>query len=108
MDQQTLKRILRELEGMESSRGLEMGELLDVSDELRRTLTWMVRKRRFEVKDLAKKIKLDNSAARQLINAMLRKGMLTITDAEDVEQYSTTMRFIPKYRVSEDIWKKLE
>ena len=108
MDEVTLKHISRELEVMNAQNGFEMAELLDISDELRRLLTWMVRKRQFSVNDLAKRINVDASAARGLINTMLRKGFIKITETEDVERYSTTMNYVPKYKVPNDIWKALE
>ena len=108
MDQETLNQLLQEVNTMQESGRLEMGELLEASDELRQLLIWMVRQKQFEVADVAEQTGLGSSGSKDLINALLRKGILHITDSEKVDKFSTTMRFVPKYKVPEDIWKALE
>ena len=110
MDQQTYEKLLADLEEVDARDGLDINDLLFITDDLRKLLTWMVRRSRFDSYDLSSHTELDKSRIRELLAVLLRKGFIEITEAEEQVQYQTrvTGSFSRKYRVPSDVWKLLD
>lgn len=110
MDQQTYDEILAGLERVDAKDGVDINELLFLSEDLRKLLTWMVRISRFDSHDLTSHMDLDKATIKELLGVMLRKGLIEITEAEEQVQYQTrvTGSFSRKYRVPSDVWKLLD
>ena len=102
MDAKSYHSLMLELETLEPKKSLQMSELLDVSDELRQVITWMIRKVQFQDRALAGHLGLKLSEVRKLLILMLYKGLITETEKED-GQYRTKLTIEPRYRVENDI-----
>ncbi len=109
MEDQALHRMLAEVEALEVSNGVDMNELLTVSDELRSLLVWMVRRHGFQPEDLAAFLTCSPEAARLLLERMTTRSL--VEEVEDTQVYHLQMassRSSRKYRVSEEVWKTFD
>lgn len=109
MEDQALHRILTEIEALEASNGVDMNELLVVSDELRSLLVWMVRQHGFQPEDLAAFLTSSPEAARRLLECMAAKSL--VEEVQDTQVYHlqvASSRSSRKYRVSEEVWKTFD
>ncbi len=109
MDDKTFKKLLVEVRQLDMRDGIDMNDLLNISDELSHALTWMIRNSGFQAPDLGQYLGGDERQAQQLLDALNEKNM--------VEEVKATQRFYPqmaqarsgrKYRVARDVWKALE
>lgn len=109
MDDKNSQQLLEELQTLNSIGGVNMNDLLNVSDELRQVFVWMIRQNGFQAEDMETYLGLEDAHVRELLEILVEKGL--------VEEVSTTQRFYAnisptragrKYRVSNDLWKALE
>ncbi len=92
-------------EGTGSS-GLTMTQILELSDEARQLLTWMIRKNRFQDQELAERLSVSITQARKLLYMMLSKGLISELNTEQPEkesEYRTNISLSPKYKVPKNI-----
>ena len=110
MDKATFQKVLEGIQKVDAKDGLDVNELLVVSSELRELLTWMVRKKRFMPEELTEHLALRAAESRELLAALLRNGIIEISEPEDPVEYRTrvTGTFKHKFRVQSDIWKLLD
>ena len=107
MDDQTYDEVLAELETLEEAEGLDMNKLLMLSDDLRQSLTWVVKENRFTADELAEHLELDSERTQKLLNVLMLKGFVEFQTDQPGAKYRanvTTTRFIRKYQVPKDIW----
>jgi hypothetical protein len=109
MDMNNSEQLLEEIQTLHATGGVDMNELLNVSDELRRVFLWMIRQNGFQSEDMGSYLGVDADKVHDLLEVLVAKGL--------VEEISTTQRFYAnlgtmrsnrKYRVSSDLWKALE
>jgi transcription initiation factor IIE alpha subunit len=108
MDPQTFQSIMGELESLEATDGLHMSGMLDISQELRQMLTWMIRQKRFQDEQVAEYLELDLPSIRKLLYVLLYKGFITEAAEEEPGQYRTKITVKPKFRVPKDILDMLD
>lgn len=111
MDDRTYEQVLSELKRLDEAVGMDMNKLLAFSDDLREMLTWIIRKNKFSIEELAGHLALDTSRTQQLLNLLTLKGYVEFESTQEGKQYHanvTTSKFIRKYRVPKDVWKLLD
>ena len=110
MDEQTFKRVLSEVEELDVAVGMDMNKLLALSDALRQTFTWIIRKNVFSTEELADYLATDTKGAQKLIDLLTLKGYIEFQTEQQGKYHAnvTTTRFIRKYRVPKDVWKLIE
>lgn len=106
MDGTVLERLLNEIEALQVSGGMDMNELLDISDELRQVLIWMVRKHGFQVQELAEHLSMNATELEALLDAMQNKGLVEEqAETQRFQVHVKTTRLSRKYQVPKDVWK---
>jgi len=109
MDENNPEQLLAEIQTLHATGGVDINELLNVSDELRQVFLWMIRQNGFQSEEMETYLGVDAAGVRDLLEVLVAKGL--------VEEISTTQRFYAnlgnirsnrKYRVSSDLWKALE
>ncbi len=106
MDSTIFKRLLNEIEELQVNDGMDMNELLDVSDELRQVLVWMVRKNGFQEQDLGGHLNLDTQETETLLDALQNKGLVEEqAETQRFQVHVKTTRLARKYQVPKDVWK---
>lgn len=106
MDGTVLERLLNEIEALQVSGGMDMNELLDISDELRQVLIWMVRKHGFQVQELAEHLSMNTTELEALLDAMQNKGLVEEqAETQRFQVHVKTTRLSRKYQVPKDVWK---
>jgi transcription initiation factor IIE alpha subunit len=110
MDKNTLQRIKDGLARVDAREGLDVNELLNLPDDVRQLLTWMVRSKRFMSDDLVEHLGVSSADGRELLALLLRNGFIEISEAEEPKEYRTrvTGTFKHKFKVQSDIWKLLD
>jgi|GEM_PF-3248416 len=106
MDKKAMESMLLELEALQISGGMDMNELLDVSDDLRKLLVWMVRKNGFQVNELKKYLRRKPEDIEKLLDALEQKGL--VEERAETQRYQVnvkTTRLSRKYQVPKDVWK---
>ena len=109
MDENNPEQLLAEIQTLHATGGVDMNELLTVSDELRQVFLWMIRQNGFQSEDMESYLGVDADGVHDILEVLVKKGL--------VEEISTTQRFYAnlgtmrsnrKYRISGDLWKALE
>jgi DNA-binding MarR family transcriptional regulator len=100
------QRLLKEIQDMDTTKGVDMNEMLFISDELRQLLVWMIRTNGFQAQELQDKLAIDYSDAVQMLDAMRAKGLLEeIRTTQRFQVNIATTRSGRKYQVPKDVWK---
>jgi predicted XRE-type DNA-binding protein len=107
MDQQTLQRLLHEIETLDVQKGLDMAGLLNINEELSQLLTWLVRKNRFQQSEFESRLDCTHAQANQLMKALMKKGIVEFADDDELN-FHTNIRLGRNYRVPKDVWKVLD
>ena len=106
MKRKVLDSLLNEIAALQVSGGMDMNELLDVSDELRRVLIWMVRKNGFQEQDLEGHLRLNANETERLLDALENKGLVEEQpETQRFQVHVKTTRLSRKYQVPKDVWK---
>lgn len=109
MDTAAFQSVLDEIKTLEIQNGIDMNELINVSDGLRQVLVWMIRTNGFQASELEGFLEQDAAGVQKLLDALADKNM--------VEEMRATQKFYAqvvssrvarKYRVSPDIWKAFD
>ncbi|MBN1149167.1 MAG: hypothetical protein JXA78_18045 [Anaerolineales bacterium] len=110
MDEQTFKRVLSEVDELDTAVGMDMNKLLALSDALRQIFTWIIRKNVFTTEELADHLAVDTKGAQKLIDQLTLKGYIEFQTEEQGRYHAnvTTTRFIRRYHVPKDIWNLIE
>ncbi len=112
MDAPTFQKLLDEVQTLDVQNGIDMNELINVSDELRQVLVWMIRTNGFLEKELEEFVGLGQAEVQKLLDCLASKSMV-----EEVKQSQqsrkfyaqvTSSRVARKYRVAPDIWKAFD
>ncbi|MFM8320728.1 MAG: hypothetical protein ACKOC5_07410 [Chloroflexota bacterium] len=106
MDTKTFQQLQVEVDAIEAISGVDMNELLNISEELRALLVWMIRRNGFTLEDLAEYMSCETSMAQALLERLARK--LLVEEMQDTQTFIVhvaSSRTGRKYRVSDDVWK---
>ena len=107
MDDKTYEQIIQNLGSIDASDGLDMSEILSITDDLRQLLTWMIRKNRFDSKEVMAHFSLKKHQVRQLIFTLKTKGFIEETKSDNPrqEEFHVNVKQGRNYRVPTGIWK---
>jgi hypothetical protein len=106
MDDQAFQYLLTEVDAMESSHGIDMNQLLNLSTELSQLLSWMVRQRGFQAEDVSGFLSCDPADTQILLERLISKSL--VEEVKDTQMYQVQVapsRASRKYRASNDVWK---
>lgn len=106
-----IQRLLNEVDALEVHGGIDMNELLNISDELRQLLVWMIRCNGFHPKDIEENLSCTEAEALEILELLGRKALITEEAADDTQVYYVQMagtRSGRKFRVAQDIWKVID
>ena len=104
---QELKHELDEFPALEEGKELTMTDVLQLPDNLRLFLTWMMRQKVVPPEAVAKYIEKDFFATLELIGQLVKKGLIEEAgQTEDNEkQFTVSVRSSRNFRVPDKIWK---
>lgn len=104
---QELKNELEEFPALEEGKELTMTDVLQMPDNLRVFLTWMMRQKVVPPEAVAKYIEIDFFTALGLLGQLVKKGLIEETaHTEDHEkQFTVSVRSSRNFRVPDKIWK---
>ena len=109
MEEPLIQRLLKEVNALEIHGGIDMNELLNISEELRQLLVWMIRRKGFHPKELEQYLSCDEAGAQEILELLAKKAL--IEEVADSQTYYVQMagtRSGRKYRIAQDIWKVID
>lgn len=109
MDTATFESILDEIQALEAQTGIDMNELINVSDGLRQVLVWMIRTNGFQLGDLEEFLEQSPPQVQRLLDGLTAKNMVEEMKAE--HKYFAQVvssRVERKYRIAPDFWKAFD
>lgn len=105
---QQLKKELKEMPPLSSPGQVNMSDLIAFPDGIRKLLNWMVRQKIVQVATVANFLGEDEDSAQELIDVMVKKGLVEEVKTDQGTQYQVTIRSAKKYRVPDKIWKAID
>jgi hypothetical protein len=104
---QDLKRELDEIPALEDGKELTMTDVLQLPENLRLFLTWMMRQKLVPPESVGKYIEQDFFTTLSFLGHLVKKGLIEETQAaEDHEkQFTVSVRSSRNFRVPDKIWK---
>ena len=110
MDDRTYKQLLSEVKGLKAAEGMDMNTVIELSDDLRQLLTWIIRKNAFTLEEMAGQLSLDKDSTQRILNSLVIKGFVEFETEQQGTYHAnvTTARFSRKYRAPKDIWKLID
>lgn len=109
MDDNNFHGLLEEIDSLRISGGVDMNELLNISDTLRELLVWMLRRNGFAVEELSAYLSCEPAVAQQLIEVMSSKLLVEeVLETQTFRLHMASSRAARKYRVSDDVWRALD
>jgi Fic family protein len=101
-------RIQDEFKAQEKTPGLDMAEILDLPDNLRTVINWMLRETYVDLAQVTAYLDNDEQKARNMINTLLDKGYIREIDMKGRVQYRVRLKPKRKHNVPSNLWKALE
>lgn len=101
-------RIQDEFKARELTPGLDMAEILDLPDDLRSVINWMLRETYVDLAQVTTHLHNDESTARNLINTLLDKGYIREIDLKGRVQYRVRLKPKRKHNMPSNLWKALD
>lgn len=80
--------------------------MLELSSPLRELVTWMMRRDRCDLSDVAEYLHENENRARNLCEDLVDRGFVTRVDAPDVYQARPSIR--SQRRLSSNVWSALD
>lgn len=105
---QQLKKELKEMPPLSSPGQVNMSDLITFPDGIRKTLNWIVRQKIVQVATVASFLGEDEDSAQELIDVMVKKGLVEEVKTDQGTLYQVTIRSAKKYRVPDKIWKAID
>jgi DNA-binding MarR family transcriptional regulator len=96
---------MNDLDALQIPGGLNMSNLVEFPESLRQLITWMMREGDVEAEELAAYLSLDIDRARQLLDALLGKGLVEEVNELQEERYHVVITTARNYRVPKKIWE---
>lgn len=101
-------RLQTEVTVREKNPGLDMGNILDLPDDLREIITWMLRESHVDLSQMTAHLGKDEAAARAMIDSLLDKGYIREIDMKGQVQYRVRLKPKRKVNMPSNLWKALE
>ena len=101
-------RIQDEFKAREKSPGLDMTEILDLPDQLRSVINWMLRETYVDLAQVTVYLDNNEQSARDMINTLLDKGYIREIDMKGRVQYRVRLKPRRKHNMPSNLWKALD
>lgn len=110
MDTARLKTLLAELPTLPEVAGLLMTDLLEVPQETRQFLQWLLRKKGAEMAELQDFLTLPEAELQPILGLLIERGYLEQVDLEEHGYYRVRTRVLSNTRRPQrpDLWKAVE
>jgi hypothetical protein len=106
MDTPSYEKLLQEIQVIDPGPGLDMNDMLNLSDPLRQLLVWMIRKNAFQANELGNYLEIEPMAAQEIVDSLKKSGLIEEIDATQRFQLNmASTRSTRKYQVPKDVWK---
>ena len=92
----------------EKNPGLDMGNILELPDDLRGIITWMLRETHVDLPQITARMGKDEAAARAMIDSLLDQGYVREIDIKGQVQYRVRLKPKRKVNMPSNLWKALE
>jgi hypothetical protein len=101
-------RLQEEVTVREKNPGLDMGNILDLPDDLREIITWMLRESHVDLPQMTAHLGKDEAAARAMIDSLLEQGYVREIDIKGEVEYRVRLKPKRKVNMPSNLWKALE
>lgn len=101
-------RIQDEFRAREKTPGLDMTDILDLPDNFREVINWMLREISVDVPQMTAHLANDEHNARTMISTLLDKGYIREIDINGGVQYRVRLKPKRKHNMPSNLWKALE
>ncbi len=101
-------RIQDEFKAREKTPGLDMTDILDMPDNLREIINWMLRNTYVDLQQLTARMDNDEQKARDMLNTLLDKGYIREIDMKGHVQYRVRLKPKRKHNMPSNLWKALD
>ncbi|HYH12420.1 MAG TPA: hypothetical protein VD789_08720 [Thermomicrobiales bacterium] len=88
--------------------GGSMADVLELSSPLRELVTWMMRRDRCDLSDVAAYLEEDESRARRLVDDLVDRGFVTRVEASGGERYQARPDIRSQRRLPPNLWRALD
>jgi len=101
------------LEGLDFGRrrkpaGGSMADVLELSSPLRELVTWMMRRDRCDLSDVAEYLDADESRARRLVDDLVDRGFVTRIEVAGDERFQARPDIRSQRRLPPNLWRALD
>ncbi|HJW30924.1 MAG TPA: hypothetical protein VJ508_16945 [Saprospiraceae bacterium] len=101
-------RIQDEFRAREKTPGLDMTDILDLPDNFREVINWMLRQTSVDVPQMTAHLANNEQNARAMISTLLDKGYIREIDINGSVQYRVRLKPKRKHNMPSNLWKALE
>lgn len=101
-------RIQDEFKAREITPGLDMVEILDLPDQLRTVINWMLRETYVDLPQVTAYLNNDEPSARNMLDMLLDKGYIREIDMKGRVQYRVRLKPKRKHNMPANLWKALD
>jgi hypothetical protein len=101
-------RIQDEFKAREKTPGLDMAEILDLPDNLRSMINWMLRETYVDLAQVTAHLGHDEQNAHAMLDTLLDKGYIREIDMKGRVQYRVRLKPKRKHNMPSNLWKALD
>jgi predicted HTH transcriptional regulator len=101
-------RLQAEVTVREKHPGLDMGNILDLPDDEREIITWMLREKSVNQIKLAAHLGKDEAQARTTLDALVEKGYIREIDIKGQVEYRVRLKPKRKVNMPSNLWAAIE
>lgn len=101
-------RLQAEVTVREKHPGLDMGNILDLPDDEREIITWMLREKSVDLAKMAVHLGQDEAQARATLDALVEKGYIREIDIKGQVEYRVRLKPKRKVNMPSNLWAAIE
>jgi hypothetical protein len=101
-------RIQDEFKAREKTPGLDMAEILEMPDNLRTVINWMLRQTYVDLAQVTAHLGNNEQTAHEMIDTLLDKGYIREIDMKGRVQYRVRLKPKRKHNMPSNLWKALD
>ena len=101
-------RLQAEVTVREKHPGLDMGNILDLPDDEREIITWMLREKSVNLAKMAAHLGQDETQARATLAALVEKGYIREIDIKGQVEYRVRLKPKRKVNMPSNLWAAIE
>lgn len=101
-------RLQAEVTVREKHPGLDMGNILDLPDDVREVITWMLRENSVDLAEVAARTGKDEAGARALLDSFVEQGYVREVDIKGKVEYRVRLKPKRKVNMPSNLWAAIE